>query len=103
GKMFAAATADKVIHLWDVTTWQEIRQLAGHKERIIFLAFLPGGHTLVSASFDQTIRWWDIDQGRQIRMREGLGDLSTVVLSPDGKTLALSQARRMLLFWNAAT
>jgi RNA polymerase sigma factor (sigma-70 family) len=103
GKMFATATVDKIIRLWDAATWRETRQLAGHQARIIFVGFLPDGHTLVSASNANTIRWWDTERGRQIRIRDGLEDLSTVVLSPNGKILASARDRRMLQFWNTAT
>lgn len=37
-----------------------VRRLDGHTNAVTSLAPVPGTHRLVSASYDHTIRWWDL-------------------------------------------
>ncbi len=56
-----------------------------HDGDVMALAWLPDGRTLASASWDRTVRLWQIPSGKQLAQwdnREG------VVFSPDGRSLA---------------
>jgi len=39
----------------------EVAVLTGHTERVYALAFVPGGHALLSAAGDHTTRTWETD------------------------------------------
>ncbi len=57
-------------HAWA----QELPRLglqAGHKGFVSSLAYSPNGKTLVSGSDDITLRLWDIDSGREIKILSG--------------------------------
>lgn len=54
----AAGGSDNLIRLWDLTTKSEIGQLSEHKGSVATLSC--DGNTLVSGSFDTTIRIWDV-------------------------------------------
>jgi WD40 repeat protein len=60
GNLLAAAFNDNTIHVWDVTTQQEVMSLYGHGNTITDLRFTPDGKLLLSASRDGTIRLWGI-------------------------------------------
>jgi WD40 repeat protein len=47
------------ITLYDVASRRRTQVLSGHRGRILFLAFTPDGKSLVSASRDNSIRFWD--------------------------------------------
>jgi WD40 repeat protein len=69
GARLASACADHTIHLWDVETWEEVAQLAGHVDYVHSVAFSPDGSRLVSGSGDFTVRLWDTEPARSAPTR----------------------------------
>jgi WD40 repeat protein len=63
--------------------------LQGHTGKIVGLAFSPDNKTLASASYDGTLKSWDMTTGKErATLGEYKGCLGYVAFSPDGKTLA---------------
>jgi len=60
-----------------------------HRGTVQAAAFLPTGGRVVSGSIDETLRVWDVANGKTVRVIEGarLGAFS-VAVSPDGKRIA---------------
>src|SRR5262249_11747074 len=94
GKILAASGVESLngwvktrgtLCLWDRVTGKRLQELVGHQNQVYCLAFTPDNKTLVSGSIDQTIRFWDVATGKQVRQREG----SFFTMPPDGKFLAL--------------
>ncbi len=53
------------------------------------LAFSPDGHTVASASYDNTVRFWEVATGRERRRYTGSGGTFTeLAYAPDGCTVA---------------
>lgn len=63
--LFATASRDKCIRIWDETTFELYKsidiQKEGHINSVNSLLWLPTESTLVSASDDRTIRMWKIE------------------------------------------
>jgi len=91
-----------------------------HGSPLTYLAFLPDGKGVLTASQDSILRLWDRDSGKEIRRFGktpgdanapgqaqmmgrfyGVGSTS-VALSPDGKTLAVTNGASIQL-WEVAT
>jgi WD40 repeat protein len=59
GKILAVATG-RAIHLWEVSTGNQLRTLEGHSQSVTSAVFLPDGRSLASGSLDGTVRLWSI-------------------------------------------
>ncbi len=62
-----------------------------HAESVNWSAFLPDGKSIITASFDGTMRWWDVATGKELRRFVGPEDgIELLAVSPDGKRLVSS-------------
>ncbi len=103
GKTIAAAGIDKTIHLWDFITGKELWQVPGQLD-FVFVAFMADGKALITTSGFDTIRRWRAADGKEDghwQMRDW--KITSVVCSPDGKTLALGDQNNKIHLWDTAT
>ncbi len=87
-----------------------IYSLRGHIWEIASLDFSPDGQTLISGSFDQTIKVWNLKTGKMLRTLDGHKDgVNSVIISSDGQIFATAggaaQANtdKTIKIWNFKT
>lgn len=101
GEIVCAGSLDSFdIHIWSVQTGQLLDQLAGHEGPVSTLAFSPDGSTLVSGSWDRTVRIWSVFGRTQTSEPLQLqADVLCVAYRPDSKQIAVSSLDGELSFW----
>ncbi len=68
------------------------------------VALTPDGLTAVSASFDKTLRVWDVAKGECLRTLEGHArSIRAVAITPDGNTAVSASNDKTLRVWDVAT
>jgi hypothetical protein len=76
------------VRVYEVPGGTLLHDFAGHTDVVFGLALRPDGGQLASASFDQTVRLWDLVLGRPAGVFRGHSDfVYDVAYARDGKTL----------------
>lgn len=106
---------ERWVTIWDRATGQERAAMTGHEQPLVSLEYLPDGQTLVSASWDGTIRFWDIRrQAERLRIDSrpgrnifthppkegGLVPVMAAALSADGSVLAAADYDGTVRVWD---
>ena len=85
---------------------QRMLTLSGHTGVVTSVAFSPSGQTLVSGSFDKSIKLWDSGQraGQLLRTLTGNSDaVLSVAFTPNGKRVISGSFDRAIVVWDADT
>jgi WD40 repeat protein len=81
-----------------------LRTLLGHTDDIEALALMPDGHRVLSASYDQTLRLWDLETGATLHILKGHADVVwSVAVTPDGSRAVSGSKDRSLRVWDLAS
>ena len=70
-----------------------MRTIKGYQSSIWSLAFDPSGRRIAGASWDQTVKVWDVEQPQDAQVFPGAGGYSSC-FTPDGKFLATATESR---------
>jgi WD40 repeat protein len=103
--LVATASDDHTARVWDATTGQQKLKLL-HDHWVRAVAVSPDGTRLVSSSLDDTVRLWDLGNGRQIYRLPGHGELGgnrVVSFTADGKRFLSFGDDFYLRVWDVRT
>ncbi|PIU60687.1 MAG: hypothetical protein COS85_23190 [Armatimonadetes bacterium CG07_land_8_20_14_0_80_59_28] len=81
----------------------ETRELTGHTRPVISLCFSPDGTRLVSTSYDQTARIWDVKTGESLHVLQHPHGVAGASVSSDSRTVVTGCFDGILRIWDIGT
>ena len=116
GKIICSGSGDTTIRLWNIETGT-IRIFDDDNGAIKSVSFSPNGKNICSGSTFNTVKLWNTETGKNIRTLNGhlplvsrniysyghKNDVTSVVFSPDGKTICSGSADKTVKLWNTET
>lgn len=94
GNLVAIASQDRVIRVYDMTTYQLCRRFVGFAREITDMAFTPDGRKIIASSLDNTVRVWDVPTGRCLSWIVFDTPVLSLTMSLSGEYLCVSQLDR---------
>ncbi|PPQ85244.1 hypothetical protein CVT25_010017 [Psilocybe cyanescens] len=107
GTMIACSSQrDYTVQLWDVLTGDELRVLNGHTNWVLTVAFSGDAKQIVSGSYDQSVRIWDVSdpEGENSKVMEGHSNwVLSVAFSSDATRIISGSVDESVRVWDALT
>mmetsp|Transcript_4165 Transcript_4165/g.8569 ORF Transcript_4165/g.8569 Transcript_4165/m.8569 type:complete len:544 (-) Transcript_4165:229-1860(-) len=110
GTLLASCSDDKTAKIWSLKQDTCVHDFSGHTKEIYTIKWSPTGPNsnnpnqnliLASASFDATIKIWDIEKGVCIHnLTEHTDPVYSVAFSPNGEYLASGSFDKCLHIWS---
>ena len=89
------------MQLWKTYTKKEGRNFIGHTDIISSIRLSKDQNTLLSASWDGTVRLWDVGTGLMSKKLKGhQGAVHTAIFSSDGNSVYSAGADRIIRVWD---
>ncbi|HSK72972.1 MAG TPA: DUF4365 domain-containing protein, partial [Pyrinomonadaceae bacterium] len=77
------------------------KTLKGHFGRVFTVTITPDGKQIISGSFDETIRIWDLDSGRCLKTLKGhTSAIWVATITPDGKQIISGSFDDTIRIWD---
>lgn len=76
-----------------------VRRFKGHTNVIRAVVFTPDGKQVITGSSDGTIRFWNLQSGKQVDMVRTRRPALSLAISSDGESLACGMTDAVVKFW----
>ena len=106
GNVIVSGSRDKKLMVWNLTPEAENigfakRALTGHNQAVQDVCVSSDGQFALSASWDKTLRLWDLTTGSSVRTFVGhTGDVFSVAFSADNRQIVSAGRDRTIKLWN---
>jgi WD40 repeat protein/serine/threonine protein kinase len=99
----AIVSGNGSLALWDIPTGGEVFRVGAHAAPVNNVSFSPDGQFILTASDDQTVKWWSLE-GELLRELTGhSGAVWDIAFSPDGGQIITGSSDQTALLWDTET
>lgn len=92
-----------LLQVWDAKSGNELATLQGHTNWVVDCKYAPDGRTIVSASWDGTLRLWDSETGACVHTLSGHEKrVNACSFSHDGQRVLSASWDCSLVIWDPA-
>ncbi|CAH0380933.1 unnamed protein product [Bemisia tabaci] len=88
-KVCFSCCSDGHVAVWDLQNQTIVRQFQGHTDGASCIDVTPDGNTLWTGGLDNTVRSWDLRQGRQLHQHDFPSQIFSLGYCPSGDWLAV--------------
>lgn len=105
GKLLAVGGDDHLLRIWNPATGELLHELAGHRDWIRAIAFLPDGQRLITAGNDHRLLEWTMSDGGVVQRQLAVAPqaISAVALGADAKQFVIAGFNKTLCLYDTAT
>ena len=103
GKLFAAASREDTVELWDVQTGQHLQSFQGNGGRLFNLMFSPDGKSLAGSGHGGIVVWDVSGHMPSRRLEKVATEVRTLDFAPDGETLVGTCFDNTIRTWDLST
>ena len=105
GRYVAAVGRDLTVRVWDRNAdGNALAIMTGHISDVVSVVFVGEGQQLATASFDGTVRLWNITTGNQLLTIAGPDEgLTSVAVNSKGSLIAAGSSRGSVHMWEVAS
>jgi WD40 repeat protein len=89
-----------MIKLWEVATGKELRSNSEHSSIVASVAFSPDGLTILSGSWDGTVKLRQVATWAELRTFKDFSLIHSVAFSPDRRTALSGHSDKTLKLWD---
>ena len=104
GSQMLTVGKDGSVHVWSMSSGEEVMVLEGHSLSINGVAVTPDGTRVVSCSADRTVRVWDMHTGEAVFVLKGhVGPVFEVAVTPDSSKIVSTSPHDGIRVWDLST
>ncbi|MDM8557525.1 Calx-beta domain-containing protein [Candidatus Parabeggiatoa sp. HSG14] len=98
-----ATVSNNIVYLWNVNNGRLLAEFIGHKDAVKHISFSADGRLLATTSWDNTVRLWEVETGKELLVLEHQAILEHATFSPDGKQVITTSWDKTARMWDTDT
>ena len=91
------------VRIWDAATGKLVRGLSGHRDAVLSVAYSRDGARLLTSSYDNTARLWDLQSGQSQVFQGHEWWVWCAAFSPDEQRIVTACQDGSAMVWSVAT